>query len=65
LLSRQNALKSLILAAALLPFISAAPVAVAETATDTSLYERGTAYTTINRNQTVLNEKAADCSIVK
>jgi hypothetical protein len=66
LLSRQNALKSLILAAALLPFISAAPVAVAETATDTSLYERGTAYATIkNRNPTVLNEKAADYSIVK
>jgi hypothetical protein len=48
------------------PLISAAPVAVAEPATDTSLYERGTAYTTIKkRNPTLLNESAADYSIVK
>ena len=59
-------LKSLILAAALLPFINVAPVAVAELATDTSLYERGTAYTAIkNRSPTELNDKAADYSIVK
>ncbi|KAH8757085.1 hypothetical protein BGZ57DRAFT_932868 [Hyaloscypha finlandica] len=42
-------LKSLILAAALLPLINAAPVAAAKP----------------NRNPTVLNEKAADYSIVK
>jgi hypothetical protein len=59
-------LKSFLLAAALLPFISAAPVAVAEPAIGAPLYEKSTAYSIIkDRSPTELYEKAADYSIIK